>query len=265
MQWNVKKCKWTDHREQQSSNSSSSRNVPHVNRQAGRHPMGAEDGAAFPLATANPPATQPQETEQRQPHIKLSNLCVHSPQCMPAVCLRHSIRSCLNIYQTFSVFSNLKSLQFSNLKTFFCSSWVHTYLNFQHSLCCTIHFYYSCCCCCCSGRFLRLLQLSTLSPPTCQLASCTNQAKQWRNALHLLDLDATATVLHAYACRHAHTHTYVHLFVVHILPLTLQLCGVWHVMSERRRRRAGEGDTWWSVWPKGQTKKPVSIHIYTLA
>lgn len=119
MQWNVKKCNWTDHREQQSSSSSSSRNVPHVNSQAGRHPMGAEDGAAFPLATANPPATQPQETEQRQPHIKLSNLCVHSPQCMPAVCIRHSIRSCLNIYQTFSVFSNLKSLQFSNLKTFF--------------------------------------------------------------------------------------------------------------------------------------------------
>lgn len=260
MQWNVKKCNWTDHREQQSSSSSSSRNVPHVSRQAGRHPMGAEDGAAFPLATANPPATQPQETEQRQPHIKLSNLCVHSPQCMPAVCIRHSIRTCLNIYQTFSVFSNLKSLQFSNLKTFFLSSWAHTYLNFQCSLCCTIHFYYSCCCC--SGRFLRLLQLSTLSPPTCQLASCTNQAKQWRNALHLLDLDATATVLHAYACRHA--HTYVRLFVVHILPLTLQLCGVWHVMSERRRRRAG-GDTWWSVWPKGQTKKPVSIHIYTLA
>lgn len=88
----------------------------------GRHPMGAEDGAAFPLATVNPPARQPQETEQRQPHIKLSNLCVHSPQCMPAVCIRHSIRSCLNVYQTFSVFSNLKSLQFSNLKTFFCSS-----------------------------------------------------------------------------------------------------------------------------------------------
>lgn len=106
----------------ESSSSSSSRNVPHVNRQAGRHPMGVEDGAAFPLATANPPATQPQETEQRQPHIKLSNLCVHSPQCMPAVCIRHSIRSCLNIYQTFSVFSNLKSLPFSNLKTFFCLS-----------------------------------------------------------------------------------------------------------------------------------------------
>lgn len=122
MQWNVKKCNWTDHREQQSS--SSSRNVPHVNRQASN---GSRRWSSVPLATANPPATQPQESEQRQPHIKLSNLCVHSPQCMPAVCIRHSIRSCLNIYQTFSVFSNLKSLQFSNLKTFFCQvEYIHT-------------------------------------------------------------------------------------------------------------------------------------------
>lgn len=57
-----------------------------------------------------------------------------------------------------------------------------------------------------------------------------------------------------------HTHTHIRLFVVHILPLTLQLCGVWHVMSERRRRRAG-GDTWWSVWPKGANKEACQ-HTY---